>query len=57
MNEQALTAVKVFTQEDNPKICICDHKLQGTGVFFQSVKLIHCNTCNGWQEVRKPVQY
>lgn len=51
-----LTRVRLFSGEENPKLCHCDHKLQGTGVFFQSVKLIQCATCKGWQKVRKPIE-
>ena len=57
MDETILKAIKIFTQEDNPKLCACDHKLQGTGVFYQSVKLIQCTTCNGWQAIRKPINH
>lgn len=36
--------------------CPHDHKLQGTGaVFFQSVGLLRCSLCYGWQLIRKPV--
>lgn len=49
--------VKVFSQESNPKLCRCDHKLQGTGaVFYQSTKLLQCSNCHGWQQVRKPIE-
>lgn len=48
--------VRIFAGEPNPKECRCDHKFQGTGVFFQSVGLIHCPTCRGWQLIRKPVK-
>lgn len=49
--------VKVFSQETQPKLCRCDHKLQGTGaVFYQSTKLLQCSNCKGWQQVRKPIE-
>lgn len=49
--------VKVFSQETRPKLCRCDHKLQGTGaVFYQSTKLLQCSNCKGWQQVRKPIE-
>ena len=39
-----------------PNICTCDHKLQGSNaVFFQSIGLLFCNGCEGWQMIRKPV--
>lgn len=54
---QFINQVKVFSQETNPKLCRCDHKLQGTGaVFYQSTKLLQCSNCHGWQQVRKPIQ-
>ena len=53
---QFIERVKAFSQETNPKLCHCDHKLQGTGaVFYQSTKLIQCANCTGWQNVRKPI--
>lgn len=53
--------VKTFTgwQPGNhePTECRCDHKLQGTGaVFYQSVGVLHCARCRGWQLIRKPVE-
>jgi hypothetical protein len=51
-----LARVKAFSREEDPKLCSCDHKLQGTGVFYQSVQLIQCATCKGWQSVRKPIK-
>jgi len=49
--------VKVFSQETQPKLCRCDHKLQGTGaVFYQSTKLLQCSNCHGWQMIRKPIE-
>lgn len=41
----------------NPIECGCDHKLTGTGaVFFQSVGLLKCANCTGWQLIRKPIE-
>lgn len=41
----------------NAKLCLCDHKLHGTGaIFFQSTGLILCSGCDGWQLIRKPVR-
>lgn len=42
-------------QTPEPSICNCNHRLQGTGVFYQSVGLIWCPDCTGWQLIRKPV--
>ena len=54
---QFLDQVKAFSQEDNPVLCRCDHKLQGTGaVFYQSTKLLQCANCHGWQNIRKPIE-
>jgi hypothetical protein len=39
----------------DPSICCCEHKIIGSGaVFFQSVGLLWCNECSGWQQIRKP---
>lgn len=52
-----LEAARDFSEEVQPKECTCDHKLQSTGaVFFQSVGLLHCSVCCGWQLIRKPVK-
>lgn len=56
MTEDQRQAARLFTGEDAPKECHCDHQLQGTGVFFQSVRLIQCATCKGWQAIRKPIE-
>ena len=54
---QFISQVKVFSQETYPKLCRCDHKLQGTGaVFYQSTKLLQCSNCRGWQMIRKPIE-
>ena len=57
MTDTFIKQVKVFSGEENPKVCECDHQLQGTGVFYQSVKLIQCAKCKGWQSIRKPVKF
>lgn len=37
--------------------CLCDHKLHNTGgVFYQSVGLISCVNCGGWQAIRKGIR-
>ena len=37
--------------------CRHKHQLSGTGaVFFQSVGLLRCAKCGGWQFIRKPVK-
>lgn len=39
-----------------PSICTCDHELQGTGVFYQSVGLIYCPECKGYQLIKRPIK-
>lgn len=37
--------------------CLCDHKLTDTGgVFYQSVGLLECVRCGGWQAIRKGIK-
>lgn len=55
MNETQRKAA-AFSGEYAPKICEHDHKLQGTGAFYQSVGLIQCAHCKGWQLIRKPIK-
>ena len=57
MTDEIIERIKFFTQETDPKICAGSHQLIGTGVFYQSVGLIQCNKCKGWQAIRKPVRY
>ena len=47
---------RTFSGEADPKPCTHDHKLQGTGaVFYQSVGLLQCAICGGWQLIKKPI--
>lgn len=50
--------VKAFTGKDEPVYeCQHKHKLQGTGaIFYQSVGLLQCGLCGGWQEIRKGIK-
>jgi len=50
-----LERTRLFTKESNPKVCTCKHERLGTGVFYNSVGLIQCVMCNGWQDMRKPI--
>lgn len=50
-----LERVRLFAGEKEAKECVCDHQLAGTGVFYQSVGLIQCADCKGWQLIRKPI--
>lgn len=37
--------------------CLCDHRLTDTGgVFYQSVGLLECSICGGWQAIRKGIK-
>lgn len=37
--------------------CACVHKLHNTGgIFYQSVGLIECSHCRGWQAIRKGIK-
>lgn len=52
LQEDVIKFNGTFTHE-----CPCDHKLAATGaVFFQSVQLLRCNNCKGWQRVKKPIR-
>lgn len=51
-----LEAVRAFSEETCPKVCRHKHRLQSSGaVFFQSVGLLNCSKCRGWQLIRKPI--
>lgn len=50
------SAIQLFSGEERPRLCRHKHKLAGTGVFYQSVGLIQCATCSGWQKIRKPIK-
>ena len=57
MNDQLIEKVRVFSGEQHPKVCGCDHKLQNTrAVFYQSIGLLQCAICGGWQVIRKPIE-
>ncbi len=57
MNDQWIEKIRVFSGEQHPKACGCDHKLQNTGaVFYQSLGLLQCAICGGWQVIRKPIE-
>lgn len=44
-------------EKQSPSICNCEHRLQGTGaVFLQSLELLVCNECKGWQLIRKVIR-
>lgn len=52
-----LERARAFSGEAKPKTCRHKHQLQGTGaVFYQSVGLLQCSRCFGWQLLRKPIK-
>lgn len=50
-----LQRAKTFSGEENPSYCSHVHQRRGTGVFYNSVELIHCLECRGWQSVRRVI--
>lgn len=50
-----LQRAKTFSGEENPKYCSHVHQRRGTGIFYNSVELIHCFECLGWQSVRRVI--
>lgn len=50
-----LQRAKSFSGEENPRYCSHSHQRRGTGVFYNSVELIHCLECLGWQSVRSVI--
>lgn len=48
--------IQSFSGDERPKRCRHKHQLQGTGaVFFQSVGLLQCVLCGGWQKIKRPI--
>ena len=57
MTPNLVHRVRVFSGEQRPKTCRHKHRLQNTGgIFYQSVGLMQCAKCRGWQEIRKGVK-
>ena len=50
-----LQRAKSFSGEENPLYCAHTHQRRGTGFFYNSVELIHCFECGGWQSVRSVI--
>lgn len=49
--------VRRFSGEERPKLCECKHRLFGSGaMFYQSVGLLQCANCGGWQRIKKPIK-
>lgn len=56
LTPEVASMVTTFTGDQIPIACDCSHKLQGTGgVFYQSVGLLQCTKCWGWQAIREPI--
>lgn len=57
LSEQAVKTIQSFADVQNPTECQHKHKLSGTGgVFYQSMLLLYCTHCKGWQDIRKPIK-
>lgn len=52
---QLLQQAQTFSEEANPTSCECVHQRRYTGVFYNSVELIHCLACKGWQSIRRVI--
>lgn len=49
--------VAVFTKRRPIVECTHKHQIQGTGaVFYQSVGVLECIHCQGWQLIRKGIK-
>ena len=49
--------ILAFAGDERPHRCRHKHRLQGTGaVFYQSVGLLQCSRCGGWQKIKKPIE-
>ena len=49
--------IKAFAGDERPKRCRHKHQLHGSGaVFYQSVGLLQCARCGGWQKIKKPIE-
>ena len=50
-----LQRAKSFSGEENPRYCFHIHQRRGTGIFYNSVELIQCLECLGWQSIRRVI--
>ena len=50
-----LQRAKYFSGEENPRYCSHTHQRRGTGIFYNSVELIQCLECLGWQSIRRVI--
>ena len=50
-----LQRAKSFSGEENPRYCSHIHQRRGTGIFYNSVELIQCLECLGWQSIRRVI--
>ena len=54
---EARPQILAFAGDERPRRCRHKHQLQGTGaVFYQSVGLLQCSRCGGWQKIKKPIE-
>ena len=44
-----------FVCGNSPVPCDVNHKLTGTAVFYQSLGVLQCNSCGGYQAIKKPL--
>lgn len=51
-----LNQAKSFSEEVNPRACECTHQRWYTGIFYNSVEMIQCLTCKGWQSIRRVIR-
>jgi hypothetical protein len=50
-----LDRARVFSGEAQVTLCTHQHRRRGTGIFYNSVGLIHCLECKGWQHARSAI--
>ena len=52
---EMLSRVSAFSGTLAVHACTHTHQRRGTGIFYNSVELIHCLQCLGWQSVRRVI--
>lgn len=50
-----LERAKVFKGEE-PHLCTHTHQRTGTGVFYNSLGILQCLECKGWQSIRSVIR-
>jgi hypothetical protein len=57
LSKAAVSSIKRHSLTATPQLCLHDHKLQDSGaVFYQSIGVLECVICGGYQEIRKPIK-